>query len=448
MNLLARSTRAVGVLAAAALGITVLTVAPTAGAAEIGSLSFTALTTQDSAFSVTTSDACPDPATNFQVKVAGGNVPVDAGNIVGNTAGSTIATGIRNGAFTVPVSNTLRVFATNNGLTQLADGTYTVTLICRALLASASLGDFTGTFTVSGGGATVTPVVPVVKADTAVAFSVAATSGWGQQLSLAATVSNTTDPSGPKPTGTVAFTEGATVLASATVNASGVATTTYGLLGLGDHTVKAVYTPSGGAAFNGSTSADDTVTISLAAPTLLSAPSLSGSVKVGGRVVCNPGIWSGATQYTYEFLKNGVVAQTSTTDADVVLAAADLGKTLACRVTGANPVGAGTPATTTGVKIGTGSAAIAAVKPRIVFSGSAANVGETLTASRGTWSPSASYSFTYVWKRGTTIVKQGTTATTYKATAVDKGKKLTLTVQAKRTGYATGSATSVAVVVK
>jgi Bacterial Ig-like domain (group 3) len=447
MNLLTRSTRAVGAIAAAALGLTIVAVAPAAQAAEIGSLTFTSLTTQDSAFSVTTSAGCPSPATNFQVKVAGGNVPVDAGNIVGNTAGSTIGTGIAS-AFTVPVSNTLRVFATNNGLTQLDDGTYTVTLVCRALLQSATLGDYVGTFTVSNSGATVTPQVPVVKADTSTTLAVAATSGWGQQLALSATVSNTTNPSGAKPTGTVAFTEGSTVLATANVNANGVAATTYGLLGLGAHTLTAVYTPGATDAFKASTSAGASVTISLAAPTLLSPASLSGTVKVGARVVCLPGVWSGATQYTYEFLKNGVVAQTSTTDSDVVLAAADAGKTLSCRVTGSNPIGDGGPSTTAATKVALGSAAVAAKAPRITFSGSAANVGETLKAFKGVWSPAATYTYTYVWKRGTTVVKQGATATTYKATAKDKGKKLTLTVQVKRTGYATAVKTSAAVTVK
>lgn len=447
MNLLSRSTRAVGAIAAAALGLTIVAAVPAAQAAEIGSLTFTSLTTQDSPFSVTTSAGCPDPATNFQIKVSGGNVPVDAGNIVGNTAGSTIGTGIA-GAFTVPVSNTLRVFATNNGLTQLDDGTYTVTLVCRALLQSASLGDYVGTFTVSNSGATVTPQVPVVKADTSTAFTVAATSGWGQQLALSATVSNTTAPSGAKPTGTVAFKEGGTVLATATVNASGVASTTYGLLGLGSHTLTAVYTPGATDAFKASTSGDSAVTVSLAAPTLLSPATLSGTVKVGARVVCLPGIWSGATQYTYEFLKNGVVAQSSTTDSDIVLAAADAGKSLSCRVTGSNPIGDGSPSTTSATKVALGSAAVATKAPRIVYSGTAANVGETLTAYKGVWSPTATYTYVYIWKRGTTIVKQGTTATSYKATATDKGKKLTLTVQVKRTGYATAIKTSAAVTVK
>ncbi len=447
MNLLTRSTRAVGAIAAAALGLTIVAVAPAAQAAEIGSLTFTSLTTQDSAFSVTTSAGCPNPATNFQVKVSGGNVPVDAGNIVGNTAGSTIGTGIAS-AFTVPVSNTLRVFATNNGLTQLDDGTYTVTLVCRALLQSATLGDYVGTFTVSNSGATVTPQVPVVKAGTSTTLSVAATSGWGQQLALSAAVSNTTNPSGAKPTGTVAFKEGGTVLATASVDASGVAATSYGLLGLGSHTLTAVYTPGATDPFTSSTSTDSSVTVSLAAPTLLSPASLSGTVKVGARVVCLPGVWSGATQYTYEFLKNGVVAQTSTTDSDVVLAAADAGKTLSCRVTGSNPIGDGSPSTTAATKVALGSAAVAAKAPRITFSGSAANVGETLKAFKGVWSPTATYTYTYVWKRGTTVVKQGATATTYKATAKDKGKKLTLTVQVKRTGYATAVKTSAAVTVK
>ena len=448
MKLSSRPARVIGTTVVAGLTLALVTATPSALAAEIGSLSFTSLTTQNSPFSVTTSGACPGDATNFQIKLTGGNIPVGAGNIVGNTSGGTIGSGINAGGFMVPVSNTLQVFATSNGLTALADGTYTTTLVCRALLLGASLGDYVGTFTVSNSGGTVTPVVPVVTASTAVAFTVAATAGWGQALALSATVSNTTVPSGAKPTGTVAFKEGATVLATATVDANGVATTTYGRLGLGSHTLTAAYTPGVGSAYNGSSSTDSSVTVELIAPTLLRAATVSGAIKVGGTAVCNTGSWLGATSYKYEFLKNGMAAQTSTTDFDIVLAAGDLNKTLSCRVTGTNPIGDSAPSTSSAVKIAAGSAAIATKVPRILFSGTAANVGETLKAYRGVWSPAATYTYNYIWKRGTTVIKQGSTATSYKATAKDKGKKLTLSVQVKRAGYATATKTSVAVTVK
>lgn len=447
-----------GVAAALAAGLTVAMVsaAAPASAAQIGSLTFNNLTAQDVGFTVTTSGGCPtEPtnATNFQIRitndssVSGNTAPTVAANITGNTGGNTITGGINAGAFTATASATLAVFAKNNGLgNELPAGTYRVDLVCRTLAASASLGDFSGRIVIGSGGAVVsaTPIVPVVAVDTTTTLTVAGTSGWGQSLALSASVTAGTGT----PTGTVDFKDGATTIASAPVNGSGVASTSYALLGLGDHSITAVYVPAAGALFNTSTSAASTVTVSLQAPTLIAPAKLSGSVKVGGTVVCLPGTWSGATQYTYEFLKNGVVAQTSTTDSDIVLAPADLNKTLSCRVTGVNPIGAGTPSTTTAVKVAAGSAAVATKAPRILYSGSAANVGETLKAYKGVWSPTATYTYNYIWKRGSTVIKQGSTATSYKATAKDKGKKLTLTVQVKRTGYTTATKTSAAVTVK
>lgn len=419
--------------------------APTASAATLGTLTFNGLTAQDVAFTVTTSGACPDGATNFLIKLEGGNIPApsDSPNLTGNASGGTVGGGINAGAFTATSSKTLLTFASGNGLAALADGTYTATLVCRTALSSTSLGDYVGSFVISNSGATITPVVPATPDATATTLTPSTlTPGWGTPVAMNVTVANSDTPA-TKPTGTVAIKEGDTVLGTGTL-VNGAVSIPVGF-GLGDHTVVAVYTPSDSSLFQASTSAGSTLTAALAAPTLVRAATLGGPIKVGGTAVCSTGTWSGATSYTYEFLKNGVVAQTSTTDFDIKLAAADLGKSLSCRVTGVNPIGSGTPSTTAPVKVASGAAAVASVKPRITGT---PKVGQTLKASKGTWSPVATYTYTYIWKRGSTVVKQGSTATSYKLVAADKGKKITVTVQAKRTGYATGSATSAAVTVK
>lgn len=75
--------------------------------------------------------------------------------------------------------------------------------------------------------------------------------------------------------------------------------------------------------------------------------------------------------------------------------------------------------------------------PRI--SGTAA-VGRTLSATTGTWSPSPS-SHTYRWRRdGTSIA--GATGRTYVPTVADAGRRLTVAVTARRTGYTSQTATS------
>jgi hypothetical protein len=318
-----------------------------ASAAPIGTLTFNGLTSQDASFTMTTSGPCPEGATNFVITLEGGNIPVPSSspNLSGNTPGSSLGGGINAGSFTATSQKNLLVFALGNGLAQLGDGAYTATLICRTALSGTSFGEFVGSFTISGNGATIT-------------------------------------------------TGGATL-----------------------------------------------------APTLTTAPVVSGSARVGGTLTCTTGTWTDSTSIVVEFLRNNAVVQSSSTVRTRVLAAADLGASVRCRVTASGPGGTGAPALTSPVTVGAGAAARAVAKPKILVSGKV-KVGKKLTASRGTWSPTASYAYTYVWKRGSKIVKQGSMASTYKTTKKDKKKTITLIVRAARAGYATGSATSAGVKVK
>jgi hypothetical protein len=70
-----------------------------------------------------------------------------------------------------------------------------------------------------------------------------------------------------------------------------------------------------------------------------------------------------------------------------------------------------------------------------------------LTAVTGTWNPSASVTYTYVWSRakgvnGTLKPISGAISKTYKLVPADKDKYLTVTVTATLSGYATTSKTS------
>lgn len=184
----------------------------------------------------------------------------------------------------------------------------------------------------------------------------------------------------------------------------------------------------------------------VAKPTNSVRPTLTGIARVGKTLTCNAGTWSGTPTYSYSFLKNNVVAQTSTTKRTLALVPSDLGKSVTCRVTATNG-GGSTAATTTAVKVALGYAPVATTKPKIVYSGTP-TAGKLFTAYRGIWSPKATYTYYYIWKRGTTIVKQGATATSYRTTSLDRGKTITLTVKAKRTGYTTGTATSAGIRVR
>ena len=67
-------------------------------------------------------------------------------------------------------------------------------------------------------------------------------------------------------------------------------------------------------------------------------------------------------------------------------------------------------------------------------------VGKTLTATKGTWSPTPS-SYTYRWRRNGTAIS-GATRSTYTPTTADAGRYLTVTVTPRRTGYTSTGATS------
>ena len=69
-----------------------------------------------------------------------------------------------------------------------------------------------------------------------------------------------------------------------------------------------------------------------------------------------------------------------------------------------------------------------------------AKVGKTLTAKVKTWSPKPS-KLTYQWLRSGSVIA-GATKSTYKLTAADKGKKMTVKVTGTKSGYTTVSKTS------
>jgi len=99
-------------------------------------------------------------------------------------------------------------------------------------------------------------------------------------------------------------------------------------------------------------------------------------------------------------------------------------------------IGSSTPAYPSGAIV-PGDSPFPSVLPTV--SGKAA-IGQTLTASPGTWSPQPT-AFRYQWTRSGKAIA-GATARTYKATAADAGKKLSVTVTPVKAGYTIRSVTS------
>ena len=138
-------------------------------------------------------------------------------------------------------------------------------------LASSSPGNATLHATLDGADVT----VPVAfRYETSTALSVTpGTSLYGSDVTFTATVSS---PSGT-PGGTVTFKEGTTVLGTGTLNGSGVATLVTAALGVGGHTITAIY--GGSSSFLGSTSGgvNQLVTLPVAGTTFSATEGVAAS---------------------------------------------------------------------------------------------------------------------------------------------------------------------------
>jgi hypothetical protein len=195
----------------------------------------------------------------------------------------------------------------------------------------------------------------------------------------------------------------------------------------GNHSFTAVFTPTDYINYSQSTSTALAYVVNAVVP-LTQAPgtTTTGSHYVGGRLNCVKGPWLSVdanTSYAYTWWANGVKFATGPTS--VVLTAAQAGRSVICRVTAAN----GT------VTAYDDSPAVSVLKGNFTYSPKPSiagvfKVGRTLTAQPGKWNPNVSP--TYLWKRGSVVIGH---ARTYKLTAKDKGKILTLVITAKLSGY-------------
>lgn len=204
---------------------------------------------------------------------AGGSVKLTA-----TVAGASGSTGTPSGTVTFYEGTT------ELGTGTLASGVATYTTTTLPVGSDSIKATYGGDTNFSG--STSSAVVVVVSAAmTTVGTSTALTASpssavSGTSVGFTATV---TAASGTAvPTGTVTFKDGSTTLGTGTLNGSGVATYATSSLGVGSHSVTAVY--GGTTGFTGSTSGAVTVTITAAvAPSFaVSVSPTSGSVAAGG----------------------------------------------------------------------------------------------------------------------------------------------------------------------
>jgi hypothetical protein len=166
-------------------------------------------------------------------------------------------------------------------------------------------------------------------------------------------------------------------------------------------------------------------------------PTLSGAPAVGKTVTVAPGAWGPSpVTFTYQWLRGGA-SISGATSASYTPVAADVGTRLSVTVTGTKSGYTTKAATSTATVVAKGT--LTGATPTITGT---TKVGSTLTARAGTWAP-APVTLSHQWLRNGVVIS-GATATTYKLTATDKGKRITVRVTGTKAGYTTLSQTSTA----
>lgn len=161
----------------------------------------------------------------------------------------------------------------------------------------------------------------------------------------------------------------------------------------------------------------------LLAPSNVTTPVITGTASVGQTLTSSTGTWNGSSpiNYTYQWKRAGVDI-VGATNSTYILVAADAANVITVTVTATNSAGNAT-ATSAGTSLVLYPPSNT-VAPSI--SGTA-QVGQTLTASNGTWVGAATIIYSYQWKRaGSNIV--GATSSTYVPVLADIGNTLTVDV--------------------
>ncbi|MFF8187210.1 beta strand repeat-containing protein [Microbacterium sp. NPDC016588] len=169
------------------------------------------------------------------------------------------------------------------------------------------------------------------------------------------------------------------------------------------------------------------------------APTVTGTLQAGQTLTAATGAWTPAPDSSaYQWAVDGAPVSGATA-AQFVIPAGAAGKTVTVVVSGS--------------KVGYASASATSVASTILFPFTKAPVpsvtgapepGGTLTATVGTWQPTATLKLQ--WYRGATAIS-GATKTTYPVVEADRGQVLTVRVTGTRTGYITTEVASAGVTV-
>jgi Bacterial Ig-like domain (group 3) len=271
-----------------------------------------------------------------------------------------------------------------------------------------------------------------IATTTAVTVSPATSASQGATVTVTGTE---TAADATHPAGMIALSDGNQPLGTGAVDANGAFSVPISTLQPGTHSLTAVFTDSA-SGYTGSTSPAVSYLINPVAKT----PTISGTAKVGDKLTCKETTTSGETA-TFTWDAAGKKVGTGST---LTVPASTVGKTITCTVS--VKVTGGTASTKTSAatkKVAEGSALKATKKPTLSGAG---KVGKTEKVAHGTWSPAAS-SYSYQWYLGSRKIAHATKSS-YKLVKADGGKKVSVKVTAKKTGYASGTATTKSLKVK
>lgn len=161
-------------------------------------------------------------------------------------------------------------------------------------------------------------------------------------------------------------------------------------------------------------------------------PLVAGTAAVGSTLTASSPVTTPASEVAYAWLRDGV-AIAGASAAGYQLTRADAGRSIVVRTTATAPGYAPAVRTSTARRV----PAVNSARPTI--SGTAKK-GKLLRATKGTWS-GYGYGYTALWYRNGVRIS-AKPAWTYRLRAKDRGTRITVRVQARRTGWTTVTATS------
>lgn len=165
-----------------------------------------------------------------------------------------------------------------------------------------------------------------------------------------------------------------------------------------------------------------------------STPKITGTAQVGRTLTASAGTWTSGTALTYQWYRDGK-AISGAKGKTHTLTSGSLGKKITVAITGKKSGYTSvtkTSAKTSTVKAGTLSVAT----PKITGT---LRVGKTLAVKAGTWTSGTA--LTYQWYRNGKAIS-GAKGKSHTLTSGSRGKRITVKVTGKKSGYATRSKTS------